>query len=72
MREVGGASTPWPARIGELLAAERESVADLSHRLRTPLTALRLDAEALRDGRTADRLGADVDALERQVDELIR
>lgn len=33
-------------RIEALLAAERERVADLSHRLRTPLTALRLEAEA--------------------------
>src|ERR671910_737840 len=32
-------------RIDELRAAERERVADLSHRLRTPLTGLRLDAE---------------------------
>ena len=41
-------------RIDELRAAERERVADLSHRLRTPLTALRLDAEAARR-RDADR-----------------
>src|SRR4051812_13456541 len=33
-------------RIGELLASEREVVADLSHRLRTPITALRLDADS--------------------------
>jgi signal transduction histidine kinase len=54
-----------------LLAAERELVADLSHRLRTPLTALRLDIEAVADPATAARLAADADALERAVDDLI-
>ena len=55
-------------RIDELLAAERERVADLSHRLRTPLTALRLDAE----GHGADDLVEDVDRLETEVSEIIR
>lgn len=55
-------------RIVELLAAERERVADLSHRLRTPLTALRLDAE----GHGAAALLEDVDRLEAEVSELIR
>jgi signal transduction histidine kinase len=55
-------------RIEELLAAERERVADLSHRLRTPLTALRLDAEGL----DAEAIVADVDRLEAEVSELIR
>jgi signal transduction histidine kinase len=55
-------------RIDELRAAERERVADLSHRLRTPLTALRLDAEAL----GATGLVADVDRLEAEITELIR
>ncbi len=59
-------------RIGELLAHERETVADLSHRLRTPLTALRIDAESLRDGDEMDRLSADVNAVERTVSEIIR
>jgi signal transduction histidine kinase len=59
-------------RIGELLAHERESVADLSHRLRTPVTALRLDADALPAGPDRERLVADVDELDRQVDALIR
>ena len=44
-------------------------MADLSHRLRTPVTALRLDAEALPPGPDRDRLEADVDELTRQVDE---
>lgn len=71
VREVGHAVNLLAARIGELLAHERESVADLSHRLRTPVTALRLDVEALPSGPDRDRLTADVDHLRRQVDALI-
>ncbi len=37
------------SRIDALRTVERERIADLSHRLRTPLTALRLDADALGD-----------------------
>ena len=51
VREVGAAVNRLAGRIGELLAAEREAAADLAHRLRTPLTALRLDAESLPAGR---------------------
>lgn len=70
--EVGGALNGLAARITDLLAAEREMVADLSHRLRTPLTALRLDAEAVADSADRHRLRADVDAVEATVTELIR
>ena len=55
-------------RIGSLLSSERESVADLAHRLRTPLTALRLDVEALDDRNAAARLEEDGDELERSDD----
>jgi signal transduction histidine kinase len=55
-------------RIDELRASERERVADLSHRLRTPLTALRLDAEATGD----PALVAGVDRLEQAVTDLVR
>ncbi len=58
-------------RIGDLLARERESVADLSHRLRTPLTALRLEAHGLSDPEESARLLALVASLERTVDQLI-
>ena len=54
-------------RIEVLLAAERERVADLSHRLRTPLTALRLDAEAA----DVPALIAGVDRLHQAVTDLI-
>jgi signal transduction histidine kinase len=70
VREVGTAVNRLAGRIGELLAAERESAADLAHRLRTPLTALRLDAEALHSP-ARERLLDDVDALGRTVSEVI-
>ncbi|MFI9005915.1 sensor histidine kinase [Actinosynnema sp. NPDC053489] len=59
-------------RTERLLAKEREMIADVSHRLRTPLTALRLDADAIGSGPAADRVRASVDALERDVDRIIR
>lgn len=71
LRAVGTAVNNLATRIGELLTSERESVADLSHRLRTPLTALRLDAESLRDRHEAARVSRDVDALVRTVDAVI-
>jgi signal transduction histidine kinase len=69
--EVGTAFNRLVERIGSLLSSERESVADLAHRLRTPLTALRLDVEALDDREVAGRLEEDVDELERTVDFVI-
>jgi signal transduction histidine kinase len=68
IEDVADALNLLADRIDELLAAERERVADLSHRLRTPLTALRLDAE----GHGAAALLEDVDRLEAEVSELIR
>jgi len=68
VRRAGNGLNRLAARIDDLLAHERESVADLSHRLRTPLTALRIDAESLRDGRLLD----DVTAMERTVSEIIQ
>lgn len=58
-------------RISDLLTRERESAADLSHRLRTPLTVLRLEAESLRDPKEARRIGHQADILEWTVTELI-
>lgn len=72
VRDVCRAVDVLGRRIEDLLIAERETVADLSHRLRTPLTALRLDADGLRDPAEARRVAAGVDALERTVDEIIR
>jgi len=72
VRRAGSGLNRLAARIGDLLAHERETVADLSHRLRTPLTALRIDAESLRDIDEMTQVTADVDAVERTVNEIIR
>lgn len=72
LREVAGALNHLAGRIQDLLVQEREAVADLSHRLRTPLTALRLEAESLHDPQDSARMTTAVDALERAVTGLIR
>jgi signal transduction histidine kinase len=72
VREVGRALNSLAERIRVLLAEERETVADISHRLRTPLTALRLDTEQLADADDAARIGSSVDALERALTQVIQ
>ena len=69
--ELGAVFNRLASRLDGLLAAERESVADLSHRLRTPLTALRLQVETLDDSAARESLLADIGRLERDVDRLI-
>lgn len=70
--DAGTAFNRMADRIGQLMANEREILADLSHRLRTPLTALRLDSETLGQDPGANRVRQAVHALEREVNELIR
>jgi len=70
--ELGAALNRLADRIGELLIAEREAVADLSHRLRTPVTALRLDAEAVTEPLVAQRLRDHIGHLERTVDAVVK
>ncbi len=75
IREIDNAGTALnrlASRVVELLGLEREEVADLAHRLRTPVAALRLDADSLPDSDSTTRLRADVDRLDRMVDEVIR
>ena len=70
--ELGTALNRLADRIGALLTAEREAVADLSHRLRTPVTALRLDAEAVTEPEIAGRLHAHIANLEHTVDAVVK
>jgi len=72
IKQVSAGLNRLADRITELLAHERETLADLSHRLRTPLTALRIDAELLTgDEELMARVIGDVDALTRTVNEII-
>ncbi|MGC1211848.1 MAG: HAMP domain-containing sensor histidine kinase [Micromonospora sp.] len=87
LAEAGHAFNRMADRLVALRADERELVADLSHRLRTPLTALRLDAEALESDDTSigafseaeldrrrgiRRIRQAIVTLEGEVDELIK
>jgi signal transduction histidine kinase len=69
--DVGKAFNTLARQLGDLLSAERESLADLSHRLRTPLAALRLQAGTLSDSDEAAAILVDIEALESAVDFLI-
>ncbi|WP_116952358.1 sensor histidine kinase [Jiangella endophytica] len=59
-------------RITDLLREERETIADLSHRVRTPLTTLRMDAEALPTDEQSERIVGGVDAVDRAVTDVIQ
>lgn len=72
VQELAGAIDRLVGRIQLLLTRERETVADLSHRLRTPVTALRLRVEGVDDPALRDRLSGDLDALQATVDEIVR
>ena len=72
VRRVSAALNRLAGRIDDLLAAERETVADLSHRLRTPMTAVRLDVEGLPASERTEELEAHLDHLERTLTAVIR
>ena len=72
VQELGASLNRLVSRIQVLLERERQVVADLSHQLRTPITALRLRIDGLADAADRDRLTADVDHLQGMVDHVVR
>ncbi|MEU7088678.1 HAMP domain-containing sensor histidine kinase [Streptomyces achromogenes] len=72
LRLAASAFNAMADQVVQLLANERELAADLSHRLRTPLTVLRLNAASLGGGPAAEQTRAAVAQLEREVDTIIR
>ncbi len=70
--ELGSALNGLADRIQELLAAERENVRGLAHRLRTPVTALRLEAEHVTDADARAELAELVGQLQAAIDQVVR
>jgi signal transduction histidine kinase len=70
--EVGQAVNELADRINGLIASARGAAADLGHRLRTPLTALRLDIEAVADDEERVRLASSLETVESAVSRLIQ
>lgn len=71
LARVSAALDQLATRINDLLTQAREDAADLSHGLRTPLTALRLDVEALAPSPERERLQADLAAVDAAISQVI-
>lgn len=70
--ELGTALNGLADRIEELLVAERDNVGSLAHRLRTPVTALRLEVEQVADPALRESLTESVAQLQTAIDEVVR
>jgi signal transduction histidine kinase len=68
---VAGALNALADRVSTLLQEERESMADLSHELRTPVTALRLAADQIHDPHDAQRMNELIGRVEDAITQLI-
>ena len=72
VRAVGIALNQLADRIDELLGTERAAIADLSHRLRTPVTALRAEVSTVADRGGLRRVELGIDELTKTIDQIIR
>lgn len=69
--DVAVALNRLSGRVQELLEEERAAASELAHQLRTPLTVLAADVDAVADPVIRERLADDVLTLQRTTDEII-
>jgi signal transduction histidine kinase len=70
--ELAGAFNLLGTQVSSMLERERELVAELSHRLRTPLTKLRMRLDQVDDSDLAAQLRDDLDDVTGVVNDLIK
>lgn len=68
---TAGAFNTLAGRVSRMIDDEREMVSELTHRLRTPLTRLRIGLDQIEDEELATKLQQDVAALTREVNDVI-
>ncbi|MCZ8262126.1 MAG: ATP-binding protein [Beijerinckiaceae bacterium] len=71
IRDAAVAFNEMQARIRKLVAARTQTLAAVSHDLKTPLTRMRLRAEVLADRAQAEGLVADIREMERMLDQTL-
>lgn len=69
--ELSGAFNDLGSQVSSMLDRERELVAELSHRLRTPLTKLRMRADQVDEDQLGDDLRRDITDITNVVNDLI-
>ena len=72
LQETAFAFNTMADRVGRQIATERRMAADLSHRLRTPLTALRLNVDRLGEDERTRPTRLALARLEQEIDTVIR
>lgn len=72
VRDLAQAFNEMQARITRLIDTRTQTLAAVSHDLKTPLTRLRLRAEALGDARLSQGMTADIREMERMLDQTLQ